>query len=115
MTVDLQEVTSDIVRRFRSLVEDGNASPKDLRRISTTIIDVVKQEVEKLSERKLSPCPFCGSADISISGGRGIGTRAWAVCNKCSADGPLAYRSDDAFVNNAYHDAVTLWNDRNVP
>jgi Lar family restriction alleviation protein len=52
---------------------------------------------------KLEPCPFCGSSDIRIfeTGG---GSRAYAFCDGCDAEGPLGWGDTD--------EAIRLWNTR---
>lgn len=52
---------------------------------------------------ELSPCPFCGAADVQVIDQQGI---AWVICAVCSTDGPTANTADEA---------ITVWNRRAIP
>ncbi len=53
-------------------------------------------------DEQLIPCPFCGSPDTCICGGR-LHAPYWGHCNGCGAEGP--FHHDRA-------EAVRLWNTR---
>ena len=52
---------------------------------------------------KLEPCPFCGGGDIHVYTTT-TASRAYAVCDMCDAEGPLAWSGSA--------EAIRLWNTR---
>lgn len=61
-------------------------------------------------EKRLLPCPFCGSSDVRLFRGmtvptqRDIGHR-FATCRSCHVSGPYSH----------FEDAITHWNTRKPP
>ena len=53
----------------------------------------------------MSPCPFCGSADIHMMSGED-GHKSYVVCTSCMAEGPTGDSDEDA---------LERWNQRRVP
>lgn len=79
------------------------------------VIDEIKWIVNQVKNRKLNPCPFCGSEDVCIEKGcEEFNVSIFGVrCNKCNAFGPdmkagtSVYEED---VAKCY--VVKAWNER---
>lgn len=71
-----------------------------------------------MSEIKLKPCPFCGSADVeSYPGGERNDGRTWFAyyvhCNNCGCNGPLTQtRHYNVSSQKARNASINLWNRR---
>lgn len=53
--------------------------------------------------KNIELCPFCGSGNVIVLGGRAVGASAFVMCNACDAMGPHAHTPEAA---------TALWNIR---